>query len=565
MISNPEFMRLLVSKGILTEQESGDLIKRFRGDAFTVLTYLVQEDKAEKSELGRLWGDSKGVAYVELEKTLFQPQVVQKLPLEFARKNQMIPVYQFGDVTTVATSNISNRYVLEEAKRIMGGQISLVFAFPDEIKYAIEVQYQSDDAIKGLTEKIPVDILSKDTTKITTEDLKKLAGDQAVIEFARAILLLGIKERASDIHIEPGENDVRIRFRIDGMLQERIKLERPLLAPLVSRLKIMANADIAEKRKPQDGRINLSFSDRSIDFRFSSVSTIYGEKIVLRILGQIQRTEVPDLSDLFFSNSVLNSLKKAIKSPNGIFFVTGPTGSGKSSTLYSALKYINKPETNIMTIEDPVEYRLPGVNQVQVNASIGLDFAVALRAFLRQDPDVILVGEIRDLETAKIASEAALTGHLVLATLHTNNSIQAITRLIEIGVEPFLVSPSVIGAMAQRLVRRICDNCKEKYRLSAEEIERLFIWDGKREVFFYRGKGCPQCKNTGYSGRIAIHEIFLVNDELRTLIGRNAPINEIKESAMSAGYKPLRYDGIKKVLRGLTTIEEIDRVTIVEE
>lgn len=566
MVRNPEFLKLVVSKGMLTEEDTNNLLKKYNGDAYSILTFLVSGSAAKKNELGMLWGDSLGVAYIDLSRTMMQHHVVQKLPEQFARTSKMIPVYQFGDVITIATANPGQIIALKEAERLVSAPVSAVFTFTEDIEDAIEIEYKSGSGLTELIDKIGMNSLFKGTTKITEDQIRKLSGDQAVIEFTRGLLLFGVKERASDIHIEPEEEMVRIRFRIDGALQERLKLDRVLMAPLISRLKIMANLDITERRRPQDGRISLSLTNRSIDFRMSSVPTIFGEKIVLRILGQVEKQkDVPDLAELDFSASLFGKLKKIIDAPNGVFFVTGPTGSGKTTTLYAVLKHLNKPIVNIMTIEDPVEYRLQGINQVQVNHLINLDFGSALRSFLRQDPDIILVGEVRDMETAKIAAQAALTGHLVLTTMHTNNALQAVTRLVEIGVEPFLVAPSIIGVMAQRLVRKICDNCKESYRLTPERIEDYFVWDGKSEVSFYRGKGCEQCGQSGYLGRIAIHELFIMNSEIRRLVSRGASILEVQESANKSGYKPMRYDGLKKVLRGLTTIEEIDRVTVAQE
>ena len=559
------FLNKLVEEKLLTPQDSLELLKKHNGDLFALLQYLLNGKIAKKDYLGKLWGDSLGVSYVDLEKTLFQNQVIQKLPEVFAKKHHIIPLYELDGVATVATAYPLNFEMLDEAKKLMGCPISAIFAFPHEIIDAIDIQYLSGDALSKTIQKIADSALFKGTTQITTEQLKQLAGDQYMVDFSRNLLLLAVKERASDIHIDPQEDLVYIRFRIDGVLHDRLKIESSLLSPLVSRIKIMANIDITEKRKPQDGRIAISLTEKNIDFRLSTVPCIYGEKIVLRILGQVLKNDVPDLEELDFSKSNLKLIKKIIETPNGIFFVTGPTGSGKSTTLFSALKYLNKPEVNIMTAEDPVEYRLPRVTQVQVNAAIGFDFASALRAFLRQDPDIILIGEIRDLETAKIASQAALTGHLVIATMHTNNSFQAVTRLIEIGVEPFLVAPSIIGVMAQRLVRRICPSCKESYKLKPEEIEKYFIWDGETEVSFYRGKGCQACNNIGYSGRVAIHEIFVINNEIRDLISRGASILEIKESADKKGFDTMHYDGMKKVLMGLTTIEELERVTAADE
>ena len=562
--SNPRFLELLVTRGILTEQDLNYIVKEYKGNAFSLLMYLLGNEIVPKSTLGRLWGDSIGFSYVELDKTLFDREITHKLPEKFAREHQMILLYRFGDAISAATTTPTEQYILRKAESILGTPISPLFAFPVDIEEAIEIEYRSAESIEDLSSKIPTDLFLEDGHKISKEQLEKIAGNEAVIEFAREIILLGIKEKATDIHIDPGKDSVQIRFRIDGILQDRVKLEKPVLPPLVSRLKILSNADIVERRKPQDGKIEFPLPNKSIDIRFSCVPTIHGEKIVMRILGQSLPQDMPELSELYLSKDTYSKIKHILGYPNGIFFVTGPTGSGKSTTLFSALKYLNTPGINIMTIEDPVEYSLPGANQVQVNPAIHFDFAAGIRAFLRQDPDIILVGEIRDMETAKIACQAALTGHLVLTTMHTNDALQAVLRLIEIGVPSHLVAPSIVGTMAQRLVRKICEHCKQAYRLTPEQIKQWFIWDGKTEVVFYEGKGCSRCNHTGYSGRIAIHEIALINDEMRTLITRNAPISEIRKCAVKRGYRSMYYDGLKKVLRGLTTIEEINRVSVSE-
>jgi len=560
-----QFLDRLVTQGLISEEDSRRLPEENKGDTFLILAHLIKNGAVQQAELGKLWGDFIGFPYVDLSKTLFQHQIAEILPDRFARKYTIILMYQFGDAITAAMKDPGNALVVEEVEKIAKSQISPVFAFPEEIEEAIDIQYQSTDSVMELCDKIDLDKFMKGSKGVSLEELQRIAGDEAVIEFTRGVFMLGIKERASDIHIEPGEESIRVRYRIDGVLQERLTLDKNLLAPLVSRIKVIAGVNIVEKRRPQDGRITFSLPKRSLDLRFSTVPTIYGEKIVLRILGQAQMRDVPDLRALEFSTTILSKLERVIETPNGVFFVTGPTGSGKTTTLYAVLKHINKPGINIMTIEDPVEYRLTGINQVQVNHAIDLDFSSALRSFLRQDPDVILVGEIRDAESARIAAQAALTGHLVMSTMHTNNALQAVTRLIEVGVEPFLVAPSIIGVMAQRLVRRICDNCKEAYPLTPQQIEEMFYnWDGKREILFYKGKGCPQCNYTGYFGRLAIHEIFIINDEVRELIAKGASILTIQESAKRSGFMNMRYDGIKKVLRGLTTIDEIDRVTVLE-
>ncbi len=462
-------------------------------------------------------------------------------------------------------ANPMDSFVVKNAERIINKPINPVFALPEDIEYIIETEYKKDNDLQALSSRIVSDAIRiQDIYELTREELHQVAGSQAVVEFVNGLLLLAVKERASDIHIEPGPEHVRVRFRVDGLLLEKSKLESSLLAPIVSRLKVMASLDITERRRPQDGRIILEFGERTIDFRFSSVPIIYGEKIVLRVLGQATIGDVPDLSELFFSKSNYDMIKEAISMPHGILFVTGPTGSGKSTTLFSMLKALNNPKINIMTVEEPVEYRLEGINQVQVNLAADVDFASALKTFLRQDPDVILVGEIRDKETAQIACRAALTGHLVLGTMHTNTAVQAVTRLTDIGVEPFIVAPSIVGVLSQRLVRRICDGCREKYLAPPEEVRKLFLQDG-RDIFFYKGKGCSRCNNSGYSGRMGIHEMILVDNEMRSMISRGAPVAEIQHCARKAGFQGLRYDGIKKMLRGLTTLEEVNRVAAAEK
>lgn len=554
------FLDSLISEQIITRDDSIKLTKSY-GEPFEILKHLVDGRIASKDFLGKLWGDSMGIAYINLEKTLFQSKVIGLLTKKFARKNHLIPLYMIDGVATVAAAVPNNRIILDAAAQIMGCRISPAFSFAEDIINTIDIQYQSEDSINELIGHIAENAMFKGTSQITAEQMKRIAGDQSVIEFCRILLLLAVKERASDIHIDPQENIVYIRYRIDGILQDRLKLEKAILLPLVSRLKILAKLDITERRRPQDGRVNLSLSNKALDFRLSTVPTIYGEKVVLRALGNIQQDEVLKLNELNLSKKNHAVLHKIISVPNGVFFVTGPTGSGKTTTLFSVLNHLNTPDKNIMTVEDPVEYRLSRINQVQVNKDIGFDFATVLRSFLRQDPDVILIGEIRDLETAKVASQAALTGHLVLATMHTNSALQAVTRLMEIGVEPFLVAPSIIGVMAQRLVRKICSHCKERYKLESDEIDRYFIWDKKTDVYFYRGKGCPECKGLGFSGRLAIHELFILTDEVRSLIAKEASILDIEKVSKESGFMTMRYDGMKKVLMGLTTIEEVERVT----
>jgi type IV pilus assembly protein PilB len=559
-----EFLGSLIREHLLTEPERNDLVAKYQNDEFAILLHLVRFEPRRRSELGKVWANCRGVAYIEPPKTLMQYELIWKLPEKFAKERKILPLYEFGGAVTVATATPEDAVLVKEVEQMLDAFVSPVFAFPDQIDAALEIAYQSDSDLEKLLDPKLIRAGARDAP-ISSAELEKLSEETAIVNFTRGMMLLAIKKRASDIHIEPGTKSVRIRFRVDGVLQTVFTLEPALLAPVISRLKVLANADISETRRPQDGRIQLGLPDRYVDFRFSSIPTIHGEKVVLRILGHTQFPDVPDLTELDFSRTVLNEVSRVMKTPNGIFFVTGPTGSGKTTTLYSILKHLNHPGINIVTIEDPVEYTLDGLNQMQAKEDIDLTFASALRSVLRQDPDVILIGEVRDLETAQIAARAALTGHLVLTTMHTNNALQVPLRLLDLGVEPTLVAPSIIGVMAQRLVRRLCENCKERYEPPVAVLDEIFEWDGRKKVEFFKSRGCDRCGQTGYSGRVAIHEIFLLNDEVRALLARSAPAGEVYECAARHGFLPLRYDGLKKVLRGVTTVEEIDRVSLVEE
>ncbi len=558
-IRNPNFLAAIEQRQMLPVKE----LYRFQppeADHYQLLLHLIHNGFMPAAEACRLWADSLGgVAWLDLRETLFQPDIVAKLPPAQAKRHSAVPIYQMGDHITVAMADPKNRDLNASLAKILATPVSPVFALEESIQDTIEIQYHSVDELAGLANRIDADLMPLRKT-ISRDKLDELAGEQSVVEFARSLMLLAVKEDASDIHIEPFEEYVLVRFRIDGILHERLRLAVEIWPPLLSRLKILASMDITERRRPQDGRITLALTNRSIAFRAASVPTIHGEKVALRLLGQLQRRDIPQMENLFFSASVYNWANQLLATPSGAFFITGPTGCGKTTTLFSALQRINTPEKNIMTIEDPVEYRLRGISQVQVNPAIDVTFARVLRSLLRQDPDVILIGEIRDLETAKIATEAALTGHLVFATLHTTDAIQAVTRLVEIGVEPFLVGPSLIGVMSQRLVRKLCPVCREAYHPDRELMDELFIWDGSQELTFFRAKGCPRCKFTGYTGRLPLHEMVLVDELLRKLVTSNAPIEEIRTAADANGYQTMRYDGIKKVIRGLTSLEEVNRV-----
>ncbi|MEW6595412.1 MAG: ATPase, T2SS/T4P/T4SS family [Thermodesulfobacteriota bacterium] len=557
-IRNDSFIKTLRQHPLIDQRQLEALLKS-TSDHYQILLRVVHHGWLPRAEAATAWADGLGVAWINLREAIFHPEIVAKIPRQFALDNLIIPIYMLGDRLSVAMADPKNEDLLKEATKVAGVAISPIFALDDAIRDAIEIQYLSTELVENISEKLQAAVLPLQH-EVGRKELEAIAGDQSIVELVRSLMLLAVKEDASDIHVEPAREYLLVRFRIDGVLQEKLRFSREVLPPLVSRIKILAGMDITERRRPQDGRAVLELANQKLVFRVSTVPLIEGEKIVLRRLGQVQRRNVPQLEELYLSSRIYQQVRQLIHTPSGAFFITGPTGSGKTTTLFSALQRINTPEVNIMTIEDPVEYRLAGINQLQVNPEIGVTFAAALRAILRQDPDVLLIGEIRDLETARISTEAALTGHLVFATLHTNDALQAVTRLVEIGVEPFLVGPSLIGVMSQRLLRRVCDKCKEEYLLTPGQMDELFEWDGMEPVTFYRGKGCPACKFTGYRGRLAIFEMIILNDRLRKLVMTNAPLPELREAAVETGYQPMRYDGIKKVLRGLTTIEEVDRV-----
>ncbi len=565
MISRQELVQQLVALRFMPETELEHICLQRSDNLVNLLDELQIRFPAYKNAIGRLWADASNLAYVDIETTRIDARVAARLNFDFAMREEVVALYEFDGVVTLATAHPENRQLEERVRSLLGAEVSFIFAFPSQIVDAIEMAYQTHDSLTALIAQSGIHELAGHGGVLTNDQMRQLAGSEFIVKFVRGLILLALSERASDIHIEPGDKDVRIRFRIDGALQDRFLLDQATLGPIVSRLKIMAELDITEHRIPQDGRICLALRENTLDLRLSSVPSICGEKIVLRLLGRNQRRNIPDLDQLYFSAPVFRDLMRVTQIPNGIFLVTGPTGSGKTTTLYAMLKQLNKPDVNILTVEDPVEYRLEGITQVQVNTLTGLDFGAALRAFLRQDPDIILVGEIRDAESGRIAAQAALTGHLVLSTMHTNSALQSVTRLIDIGVEPFLVAPAMIGVMAQRLVRQICPSCKEPYTPPQEIIDENFCNTEGVEVRLWRGAGCDRCGHTGYYGRVAVHELFVINQEVRDLIAHAATSSEIREASIRAGFRSMRYDGLKKALRGLTTLEQLESIAYLEE
>jgi len=488
---------------------------------------------------------------------------VDKLPINFAKRYQLLPVQRLGDTVVLATADPSQLGPIDDVRLLLNAPLRVVVAPGLVIVDAINRIYDAasntaSDLMEGLDED-RLEMMATDFEE--TQDLLDADEEAPIIRLINSVLFQAVKDRASDIHVEPFERDLAIRFRIDGILYDIISPPKRFQPVIISRVKIMAGLNIAEKRLPQDGRIRIKLAGKEVDIRVSTVPTAYGERVVMRLLDR--SATILKLEELGLNSHKLEMLDTLIHQSHGIVLVTGPTGSGKTTTLYAGLSRINSTDKNIITIEDPIEYQLHGVGQIQVNPKIELTFASGLRSILRQDPDVLMVGEIRDAETAKIAIQAALTGHLVFSTLHTNDSCGAITRLIDMGIEPFLVASSVIAIMAQRLLRRVCPSCREPYRPSVEEMRQLGVSadDLEGRQVYRPGPGCPDCKQTGYRGRLGIHELLIVDDEVRNLTMKAADSGSIRRVAAAKGMNSLREDGAEKVLSGQTTIEEVLRVT----
>ncbi|MCG3115385.1 MAG: type II secretion system ATPase GspE [Candidatus Manganitrophus sp. SA1] len=486
----------------------------------------------------------------------------EKVPISFAKRYELLPFKRAGRVIQVAASNPLHLSPLDDLRLLLGEPIEVIAVPSRVVVSSINYVYEratagAEQAISDLAEGESLSALAEELAE--PEDLLDASDEAPMIRLVNSVLFQAVQQRASDIHFEPFEKEIAIRYRIDGVLYNILAPPKRLQSSLISRIKIMAGMNIAEKRLPQDGRIGLKIGGREIDIRVSDVPTAHGERLVLRLLDKT--SILLNLEDIGLSPSGLATMDQLIQMAHGIILVTGPTGSGKTTTLYAGLSKINSPDKNIITIEDPIEYQLKGIGQIQVNPKIQLTFASGLRSILRQDPDVIMVGEIRDTETAEIAIQASLTGHLVFSTLHTNDSAGAITRLLDMGIEPFLVSSSVVAIVAQRLVRQICPECRVSYRPTPEELGKLGIKQAPPNLVFYRGKGCAHCINTGYRGRSGIYEILVLDDEIRNLILSKVDSSRIKAKAVGKGMLTLREDGARRILSGMTTTEEVLRVT----
>jgi type IV pilus assembly protein PilB len=561
---NERIGELLVRQNMLTAEQ----LKRARDEArtsgarlghqITKLGYL------QETELTEFVAKQYGLPSIELGEFEIDPDVIKLIPEEVALKHTVIPVNRAGSTLILATADPSNIFAIDDIKFLTGYNVEVVVASEEAIKGAIDKYYDKSASFADVMGDLDVEDLElvQDEDDVDVGELARESEDAPVVKLVNLILTDAVKRNASDIHIEPYEKEFRARYRIDGMLYEVMKPPMKLRNAITSRLKIMAELDIAERRLPQDGRIKLKMGrGREMDFRVSTLPTLFGEKVVLRLLDKSNLQL--DMTKLGFEQQQLDIFKDCIHRPFGMVLVTGPTGSGKTTSLYSALAELNRTSENISTAEDPVEFNLSGINQVQMHEDIGLNFAAALRSFLRQDPDIIMVGEIRDFETAEIAIKAALTGHLVLSTLHTNDAPSTVNRLLNMGIEPFLVASSVNCILAQRLARRVCEECKER---DAEVTKQALLDAGLTEeeigrATLFKGRGCRTCSDTGYKGRVAVYEVMELTEELKEFVLNGASSMELKREAIRGGMTTLRRSALNKLIEGTTTLSEVLRVS----
>lgn len=549
---------ILVASGAVGSQHVEECRKEIKKNGASVEQCLLDKKFITPEQLAKAYAEYSSYPYLDLiTEKMADLELLGKIPLGFLRDNAVMPIKK-DDRIVIVTANPLQFQPLDELAMLLGGDVDYAVA-PKSIIieainrfYPLEGSQQMIEELEGEQQEIS-DVSFED---IEEKDILTMASEAPIIKLVNNILYQAVKRNASDIHIEPFEKEVRVRYRVDGVMYNVMTIPKRIQGALVSRIKIMAHLDIAEKRVPQDGRINIKVADKPVDIRVSVLPVAYGERIVMRLL--IKTRSFQQLKDMGFSEHDYKIIAQDIERPNGIIFVTGPTGSGKTTTLYSILAAINKPDTNIVTVEDPVEYQMPGIGQVQVKDKVGLTFAAALRSILRQDPDVIMIGEIRDQETAQIAIQASLTGHLVLSTLHTNDAPSTITRLLDMGIEPFLIASSVILAMAQRLVRTLCDKCKVAYKPSPDLIARLGLTAAEaNKITFYKPGACEDCGQTGYKGRTAIFEVMQITDAITRLIMERADTAQIRKQAIQDGMTLLVQDGVRKIKEGVTTIDEV--------
>jgi type IV pilus assembly protein PilB len=564
---------MLVAAGLIRQEQLVEALKVQQQSGKKLGQLLVEQGHISEEVLLSFLADQKGLEFINIDEYIGDEpssDLVKLVPQGFMEKHTVFPVRfdTASNTLTVAISDPLNMFIVDDLQLKSGFNVKPVVATYSDIHNHIKKAFTKDEpeAMQKLLDEIGGEShIQLDGGGESTDSLK-LAGEEPIVKLANNIIITAVRKKASDIHLEPFEKKCRLRYRIDGVAHEQTSFPPAVYGSIIARLKIMSKLDVTETRKPQDGRIKMVIDGREIDFRVSILPVVYGEKAVLRILDSSSLNL--DLTKLGFEGETLEMFNRAIKLPFGLILITGPTGSGKSTTLYSALSTINRPEINIMTIEDPVEYLLAGITQVNVNNDVGLTFASGLRAFLRQSPDIVLVGEIRDSETARIAIQAALTGHLVFSTLHTNDAPTSVTRLHNMGIDPFLISSTLSLVVAQRLVRRICPQCKQPYQMPIEKLRSLGVTDamakGQREITLYKGVGCDLC-NKGYKGRQGIYEVMEVTDDIRELILQNRSDYEIRQRAVANGMTTLRMAALRKMLAGVTTIEEVLRITVSAE
>jgi len=558
--TNQRIGDILIEQGLINPQQLEEALKIQKGDNKKRLGEILAEIGAiSREELYQVLQYVYETEYVDLSNYVIDPEVISLISEKIALQFKLIPISKNDNELIIAMSNPLDVYAIDFVRdHTKVKKIKTLLAPEDEILNAINSYYELGE-YDDIIERLGTEVIFKEEE--AEEDSKKLEAkskEAPIIQLVNMLIVQGVKDRASDIHIEPNEKGLLIRFRVDGMLHDIKSLPNTIKSAVISRIKILSKMDIAERRLPQDGRFQVKFGTREVDLRVSTIPTVLGEKAVLRLLDKSKG--LITLEQLGFNTEQLDEFKSIISKSYGIILLTGPTGSGKTTTLYAALNEVNSKDKNIITVEDPVEYKLNRINQIQIKPKINLTFANTLRSILRQDPDIIMVGEIRDTETAQIAVQAALTGHLVLSTLHTNDAASAITRLVDMDVETFLISSSVIGVIAQRLVRVICEKCKEEYEPGKDVISGLNIKSDSNKIKLYRGTGCTFCKNTGYFGRTSIYELIVLDEDIRALIISKASSNIIKDAAIKKGMKSLKDCGLEKVMQGITTIEEVLRV-----
>ncbi|MFA5096149.1 MAG: ATPase, T2SS/T4P/T4SS family [Candidatus Omnitrophota bacterium] len=561
---------ILLNKKLISQEQLQEALKVQKEKGGKLSSIIVELKFVQEADLNSALSTELGFPLIDLKRFKIDYEVAKSIPVEIARHYQIVPISKMGDTITLAMADPLNIFAIDHVEALTGFKINPIISSSKDIQQTIELSYpdstkgEIDDLVQEMATS-SIEVIREEKEQVPSDqELDRISRDAPVVKITNLILEEAVKKKASDILVEPMDKTLRVRFRIDGVLQEQKAPSKGMHASIVSRIKVMSDLDIAEHRLPQDGRFKVKVKTREIDFRVSVLPSSLGEKVAIRILDKSQATL--DIERLGFSADVVEKLKKVAKLPHGMILICGPTGSGKTTTLYSLLKLVDHPDKNLVTVEDPVEYQLEGINQVTAKPDIGLTFASALRSILRQDPNIIMIGEIRDFETVDIAIKSALTGHLVLSTLHTTTASGAVARLINMGVEPYLINSALVCVVAQRLVRRVCPQCKEPYSVKKDIIASLKLpLDTTKDMQFYRGKGCSRCFNIGYSGRVGICEVLLLTPEIRELILKQAQEHVIKKEARRQGMRTLREEGLAAALEGQTTLEEVLRVTMGDE